>query len=76
MDRRFFIKTIAGSFGTAFLTTMLVACEKIPLLPALHMTGSITGSVTGSVTGSFTGSISGSDPWTPNYDEHTGSIKL
>jgi hypothetical protein len=61
MERRQFIKSIAGSFGTAFMIYTLGSCEKFDYHELNYLkTGSISGSnTTGSLSGSaytYTGS--------------------
>ena len=69
--RRKFI--IDSSFiATGLILAPMIACDKIPLLPLTY----ITGSTSGSVSSSISESVSGSEPWQPDYDQHTGSIKL
>ena len=68
--RKFIIDSSLAVIG--LMLTPIISCEKIPLRPLTYMTGSVTGSVTGS----YTSSLSGSNPWNPDYNEYTGSIKL
>ena len=64
--RKFIIDS--SLIATGLILIPMIACEKIPLLPLTYITGSTSGSTSGS--------ISGSEPWQPDYDQHTGSIKL
>ena len=75
--RKFIIDS--SVIATGFILAPMIACEKIPLLPLTYITGSsgsVSSSVSNSISESVSSSISGSEPWNPDYDQYTGSIKL